>query len=1002
MIRASCGVLLLLLAGIAGAQVGDLQIEAGKRIEIFIPDAIMAFSRHSSQARVLAEDGSVFIAARHPGLTQIVVLTPTQVLRSNLVVTAKVTTPQANNRTPVPPKDKNRKPADRTLQQPNPVPPQSVVRIEGQTVRLQEVQVQPAVESGAAVAVLAGRSTQIKIAGATAALSVDSELVDASASHGVVDLSGRAPGRAEVLIITPAGVKSIYVLVSPAPPAYPPGFIPPVALAGNEVGSFEFRFVSDPRQIQNRLDYTLTKADRITQLHLVNVEFLNGITGNNNVDIPSGFYRIAAPGWNLTLLDQNVANSPLTVDGVTVRGIHLGIGPWTVHAGYSSLASFDNVLIPTQREVAFGLSHAFKLSPNSELIQNAYYFPTHSQTFSAGQPGSVASLEYRLRRPRGLELLAELGFSHGVGSAAEFQWSGPRDSLHGSFREKLKDFATLSIGNLPGSVAEFSWNRTITPALASYLNVSENHILLPTGQQTNANSTGSLQYKVSHHWSVSTGATYAMFSQSSTSTNYSVHSLSLPEQINFDQKHFGAGFQYQFAKTSGSFSPGQDLRGTARLGWNRLQLSGFVERQTQALTVSSLYSQIPSLQIELQRVGLTAIDPSQLAALLQDNAFLLALGLSQQATLNLLPVRLQTGAGLNWTSHGVRPQRLSLDFIHNSDQLLQGKESNWIQSGSYTLPLTTTDELAVSYSWFHYSALGQAQYSPQVTVGVKHSFSAFPSFLTHTAHGTITGVVYVDRKMRGRYDPQMPTLADVEVILDGLDRTRTNERGRYTFSHVPQGQHTLEASFKSTRPFWFTTPSVVNASINQSIDFGITFAASELVGHVKNDAGLGVPDVEIEIKGPNGTITAHSDADGRFAVSGLSPGDYELTIDPNTVPTGHSLDDLRVLRRRIEEGIPQSADFRIRALRTVFGDVTYYDSQSGQYSPISGAIVRIPELSLRATTDRQGKFILRELPSGSYTLTVSGHFLSQTRLLSISARPIERQEDFRIVGSKNQ
>ena len=83
------------------------------------------------------------------------------------------------------------------------------------------------------------------------------------------------------------------------------------------------------------------------------------------------------------------------------------------------------------------------------------------------------------------------------------------------------------------------------------------------------------------------------------------------------------------------------------------------------------------------------------------------------------------------------------------------------------------------------------------------------------------------------------------------------------------------------------------------------------------------------------------------------------------MPAGHALDDLRVLRRRIEEGIPQSADFRIRAMRTVFGEVTYYDSRSGQYSPISGAIVRIPELSLQATTDRQGKFILRELPSGA-------------------------------------
>ncbi|MFY9559839.1 MAG: carboxypeptidase regulatory-like domain-containing protein [Terriglobales bacterium] len=950
----------------------------------------------------MADEGSVFLAARQPGVTQIVVLTPTQVLRFNVVVTTGAL-PQHTNRRPPAPEDQARKPTENAIAT-EPSPAQSVVSIEGKTVQLQEVQVQGVEESGNAVAeVQAGRSTQIKIPGATAALAVDSELLDASASHGVVDVSGRAPGRAEVLIVTPDGVKSIYILVSPAPPAYPPGFISPASsLAGDETGRYEFRFASDPRQIQNRFDFTVIKPDRTTQLHLVNVDFLHGITGNGNVNLPSGFYRITTPGWSLTLLDQNVTNSPLTLDGATVRGIHLGIGSWTMHAGYSLLATFYDFLIPTQREAVFGLSHDFKLSRYSELIQNAYYFPTHSQAFTAGHPGGMASLEYRLRRPRGLELLGELGFSHGMGGAAELRWSDPKDFVQGTFRQKPRDFASLNIGNLPGSVAEVSWSRRLTPKLVSYLNVSENHILLPTGRQTSLNSTANLQYKVSRHWSVSTGGVYADFSQSSPGANSSVRSLSLPEQVNFDQKHFGAGFLYQFAKTSGSFSPGQDLRGNARLSWSGWQLTGFVERQTEALTVSSLYSHIPALQIELQRLGLTAIEPSQLSALLQDNAFLVALGLSQQGTLNLLPVRLQTGASLNWTSHSPRPQRLNLDFIHNNDQLLQGTASNWIQSGSYTLPLTVSNELSVSYSWFHYSALGQAQYSPQVTIGLRHNFSALPSFLSLGAHGTITGVVYVDQKISGLYDPQMRTLADVEVVLDGWNRTQTNERGRYAFSHVPQGQHTLEARFKSAQPFWFTTPSVVTTSINQSADFGVTFAASELVGHVRNDAGLGVPDVEIEITGPGTTRSAHSDADGRFAASGLSPGDYELVVDPNTVPPGHALEDLQPIRRRLEEGIPQSADFRIRAMRTVFGQVSYYDPKSGQYSAVSGATVKIPELLLQATTDRLGKFILRELPSGSYTLTVSDSRLAQTRLISIPAGPIELREDFRIQNGQTQ
>ena len=998
MTRVCGGVLLSFLATVAGAQNGELRLDPGKKIERFIPEAIMAFSRRRPQACVLVEDGSVFIAEQHPGWTQTVVLTPTKVSRLNVFVPGGSLPSQAQSPRHSATDGKDRKPVENATE-PKPSHPLSVVGVEGQKVRLQEVQVQPVAESGAAlVEILAGRSTQIKIPGATAALSVDSELLDASASHGVVDVSGRAPGRAEVLIITPDGVKSIYVLVSPAPATYPPGFIPPAPLAEEEHGSYEFRFASEPRQIQNRFDYNVTKPGRTTQLHLVNVDFLQGITGHGNVDIPSGFYRVATPGWNVTFLDQNVTNSPLTVDGATVRGLHLGIGSWTLHAGFSSLASFYGFLIPTQREGVFGLSHDFKLSTNSQLIQNAYYFPSHSLDYSVGHPGGVASLEYRLQRPRGLQLLGELGFSHGVGGAAEFQWSDSKNFLRATFRAKPRHFAALSIGNLPGALAEFSWNRNITPAFVSYLNVSQNHILLPTGRQTNLNATTTLQYKISRHWSVSTGAVDTDFSQSSGGSKSSFHSLSLPEEVSFDQKHFGAGFQYQLAKTSGSFTPGQDVRGTAHLGWTAFRLSGFVDRQTQALTVSSLYSQIPLLQVELQRLGLTAIDPAQLAALLQDNAFLLALGLSQQAKLNLLPVRLQTGASLNWTSHSVRPQHLSLDFIRNDERLLQGKDSNWIQSGNYTLPLTTANELSFSYSWFRYSSLGNEQYSPQITVGLKHNFSALPSFLSPGAHGTITGVVYVDETRGGVYDPRMRTLPDVEVVLDGLNRTRTNERGRYAFSHVLQGQHTVEAAFKSTQPFWFTTPSVAEISINQSVDFAITFAASQLSGHIRNDAGLGVPDVEIAIKGPGGILIAHSDADGRFAVSELTPGDYEVTVDSNTIPPGHVLEDLQTIRRRLEEGIPQSADFRVRAIRTVFGQISYYDSKSGQYSPIPDAIVNIPELSLQATTDHQGRFVLRELPSGSYTLTVSTHGSALKRVIAIPAGPSETKEDFPIAS----
>lgn len=1035
MMRKRYGMLLVLLAVVAGAQDGTIRLRAGERVEIFIPDALMAFSRNWSSARILVEDGSVYLAARRPVQTQIVVLTPTQVLTFNLVITEKAQEQTDGSRVDDSPIKDNRPVSSAVVKQEKqieiigttkPGQPwdlhspsttssqsrsslgssavQSVTSIEGKTVALQEIQVESLMgEGNTAAEVRQGKTIQLQIPGATAALAIDSDLLDASADHGVVAISGRSPGKAEVLIITPEGVKKIYILVSPAPPTYPPGFVPPAYAANpNDSGSYEFRYSSDRMQLQNRFDFTTSRPGLVTQIHFVNVDYVNGISGNSNNNLPSGFLRMAGAGWNVTLLDKNVNNSPLTVDGATIRGLHLDVGPWTVHAGYSQLATFYDFLVPTEREEVFGLSHDLKLSANSQLIQNIYYFPTTAQATTAGRAGAVTSLEYRLRRPHGLELLAELGFSRGVGAAAEFQWSSPKDFLHGTFHEKPRDFASLSINNLPGSVAEFSWNRTITPKLLSYLNLAENRLLLSGGQQTNLTSTAELQYKLGHHWQLSSGAAYSDFTQLSTQSSYSYHSLSLPEQINFDQHHFGAGFQYQFSKVSASLSPGQDLRGNVRLGWKRSQLSAFVERQTEALTVSALFSQIPSLQLELQRLGITAVDPSQLMGLMQDNAFLVALGLSQQPTLNLLPVRIQTGASYAWTSRKAHPQRLNLDFVHNNDQALQGTSSNWIQSGNYTLPLSASNELTVSYSWLRYGGPSQTQSSPQIQIGIVHNFFSLPTFLESGSHGTLTGVVYVDEKKDGLYDPKMTTVADVEVTLDGWKSVRTNERGRYIFLRVPRGQHVLEAHFTSDRPFWFTTASVVSASINHPVDFGITFAATELIGYVRNDARLGVPNVEIEIKGPAGSLAVHTDADGRFTASSLNPGDYELVVDPNSVPSGYNLEDLRPVQRRLEVGLPENVDFRVHAIRTVSGQVTYYDPKVGKVVALAGATIEIPELSRQVTTDQRGRFILSELPSGRYTLIMSGHMghpMSVTRAIEISSGPIELQEDFRIDAS---
>jgi hypothetical protein len=86
---ASCALLMVLAATIEGGQHRTITVEPGKRIEVDVPGALMAFARDYSNAAVLAEDGEVLILAKKPGKTEIVVITGSHVVKFDLLVTGE-------------------------------------------------------------------------------------------------------------------------------------------------------------------------------------------------------------------------------------------------------------------------------------------------------------------------------------------------------------------------------------------------------------------------------------------------------------------------------------------------------------------------------------------------------------------------------------------------------------------------------------------------------------------------------------------------------------------------------------------------------------------------------------------------------------------------------------------------------------------------------------------------------------------------------------------------
>src|SRR5215472_7790413 len=143
-----------------------------------------------------------------------------------------------------------------------------------------------AAQAQAPLSVSYQKRAQIVISGATAAYSLDSSIVEASAANGVVEITGKAPGTTSVVVVTAAGVQTISVTVPAPKPVLPPGFDPPHNEALGESGNYEVRYNSDPRQITNALDMKRAQGQSFARLQLVNANLLSVGSSTSTVGFP--------------------------------------------------------------------------------------------------------------------------------------------------------------------------------------------------------------------------------------------------------------------------------------------------------------------------------------------------------------------------------------------------------------------------------------------------------------------------------------------------------------------------------------------------------------------------------------------------------------------------------------------------------------------------------------------------------------------------------------------
>lgn len=834
--------------------------------------------------------------------------------------------------------------------------------------------------------VAAGHSTIVAWPGVTAAYSTEPDTVQADAVPGGVRLTGKAPGEANVILVVIGGTRTLSVTV-PAPPHSSSGG----GGGGNigagqtvEFGNYEVRYSSDPTQITNIEDVTQIAGERQIHLQLMNTNIFPA-----NDQAPVGFpllsYQISHPGRTLTLVDQLLDNSPLTINQAFLRGVHYQTGKWEFHAGITSAATFQDFLLPSNRYEIAGLSRHFLLNKYSSLEGNLYYMSTDTSVNTDATPGPLATLYYQYHRANSLDAVAEIGVGNGYGVSGQIDRERKTQALHAFFQYQSPKVATFSLSSLHGRIANFNWQKQFGAHFLSSASASDTDVNLPDDKQQVDTATLNQTFAVTRHVGLMGGFISSRFlAVLPAAPTIDSAGYFLGPQLQWQR--FGGSFQFQQQKNSGNNPDSTDWNFSAQTTISHLGISANFVTQTETPVLAPIQSSTePDLRDELNRESAAALNPADIGRFFQQTSRLSAHGFIQPVTFGLATRRDQYGLNLQWAT----PKTGQLNFngmINSSEGGNMPSLRLAIGSVTWTRKFGVANTLNASFSLSRSTTSGQSTFQPLEQFSFQHQLNSVPRFFMPGRRGAISGHVFVDNNYTQAYQSGDTPLPGVLIYLDGRRTTHTDAQGYYVFHGVPYGTHSIEAHYQSSRAFYYTSGSPKSVPVGGTADFGISFARGRIFGSFTNDAGIGIQ-VRLALQGPGIQRDLTTDGDGSVEVDGLPYGTYTVTADPSSLPPGYSLSDLNDQTVVLTATQAAHFNFRIKAQRSISGRVQLFDPATGKTQPLAGATVSLGSGQTVVHTDSEGRYLFRQLPAGTYDVTVVHDGKLWTRSVELDPTP---------------
>jgi len=293
-----------------------------------------------------------------------------------------------------------------------------------------------------------------------------------------------------------------------------------------------------------------------------------------------------------------------------------------------------------------------------------------------------------------------------------------------------------------------------------------------------------------------------------------------------------------------------------------------------------------------------------------------------------------------------------------------------------------------------------------LSVGFQKNFLAAPGTLPLFHRGRIIeGHVFRDNNINGAFNPGEPGLPGIEVRLDDGQVATTDAEGRYRFTGLSADEHQVSLDLTQFRqPVRMTTKGEATADLIQQHliveNFGILDFA-RVMGNIFNDLRFensrqpdskGMQGIGLLLEGGKEPQTIQTVASGDFEFDNVPPGDYKLSLDPSSLPPNYiaPVDSVSVHVSPVSTVVKE---IPMRALRSISGRVLlrlpaelastsastarlkrpqavsdHPQNEEQEMMPVVG--VQVTAGPSTATTDKDGNFLLRNLPAGDLKVSI--------------------------------